>query len=54
MTQNLKNIFVKKLSKQAFQSYFYEELIELIHDEDMLVRIEALEVSVELMQTMLK
>lgn len=42
-----------RLSKDSFQKYFYEELIELINDEDLLVRIEALEIAVEIMQSKL-
>jgi hypothetical protein len=37
------------ISKDVFQKYFYEELHELINDEDLLVRIEALDVAVEIM-----
>jgi hypothetical protein len=39
------------LTKDGFQKYFYEELVELINDEDMLVRLEALDVAVEIMQS---
>jgi hypothetical protein len=38
-----------RLSKECFQKYFYEELVELINDEDMLVRVEALEVAIDVM-----
>jgi hypothetical protein len=38
-----------RLSKDCFQKYFYEELVELINDEDMLVRVEALDVAIEIM-----
>eukprot|EP00347_Sterkiella_histriomuscorum_P008189 403346040 len=48
MTSQMKEVFSKKISKETFQNYFYEELIELINDEDLLVRIEALEVAVEI------
>ena len=51
MTANLKEIFTHRLSKNGFQQYFYEELVELINDEDILVRMEALEVAIEIMQT---
>lgn len=50
MTGHLKDIVSLKLSKDAFQKYFYEELIELMNDEDLLVRLEAIEVAVEVMQ----
>lgn len=51
MTSALKDVFVKRLSKENFQKHFYEELIELINDEDLLVRLEALDVAVEIMPT---
>ena len=50
MTQSLKDVFALKLSKEGFQKYFYDELVELLNDEDLLVRIEAVEVAVEIMQ----
>jgi len=49
MTTYLKDVFSKNLSKDSIQKYFYEELIELLNDEDLLVRVEALEVAVEIM-----
>ena len=49
MTTQLKVVFSQILSKEAFQKYFYEELVELIADEDLLVRLEGLEVAVEIM-----
>lgn len=49
MTSYLKSVLSKKISKDNFQNYFCEELLELINDEDLLVRIEALEVAVEIM-----
>lgn len=51
ITTFLKEILSQKISKDAFQKHFYEELIELINDEDMLVRLEGLEVVIEIMQT---
>lgn len=50
MTASLKDVFSLRLSKTTFQNYFYEELVELLNDEDLLVRVEAIEVSVEIMQ----
>ncbi len=49
MTIYLKEVMVNRLSKDAIQKYFYEELIELVNDEDLFVRLEALEVAVEIM-----
>ncbi len=46
-------MFSTTLKKENFQKYFYEELIELLNDEDLLVRIEALDVAVEIMQSKL-
>ena len=53
MTGYLKAVFNTKLSKDSFQGYFCDELLELINDEDLLVRIEALDVAVEIMQSKL-
>lgn len=50
MTASLKDVFSLRLSKDTFQKYFYEELVELLNDEDLLVRVEAIEVAVEIMQ----
>jgi hypothetical protein len=51
MTSYLKDVLSKRLTKDSFQNCFFEELIELINDEDLLVRIEALEVAVDIMST---
>jgi hypothetical protein len=49
MTKHLKLVFENKLSNNTFQTYFYPEIIELINDEDLMVRLEALESVVGLM-----
>ena len=51
ITTYLKEIFMNNLSKESFQEYFYEELIELLNDEDLQIRLEAIEVAVEIMPT---
>jgi hypothetical protein len=51
MTQCLRDVFTLRLTKEGFQKYFYDELVELLNDEDLLVRIEAIEVAVEVMQS---
>lgn len=53
MTAFLKDIFTKtgKMTKENFQKYFYDELVELLHDEDLIVRLEALDIAVDIMQT---
>jgi hypothetical protein len=53
MTKHMKVVFENKLSKQSFQAYFYPEIVELINDEDLMVRLEALESVVGLMPTKL-
>lgn len=38
------------MSKENFQKYFYDELVELLNDEDLIVRLEALDAAVNIMQ----
>lgn len=40
---------IEKLTKEIFQSTFYEDLIDLLNDEDIMVRLEAIDDLVEIM-----
>ena len=42
-----------RISKENFLEYFYDELVELLMDEDLMVRLEAVEAIVEIMPTKL-
>jgi hypothetical protein len=53
MTNHLKDVINHKLTKQTFQSVFYDEMVDLLNDEDLLVRLEAIEGIVEIMQSKL-
>ena len=48
MTSYLRDIISDTLSKEGFQKHFYEELVELVNDEDLQVRLEGIEVAVEI------
>jgi hypothetical protein len=49
MTNHLKDVINHKLTKQTFQSVFYDEMVDLLNDEDLMVRLEAIEGIVEIM-----
>ena len=53
MAKHLKELIHKKFSKKVIQDHFYEELVELLNDEDLMVRLEALEGIGEIMQSKL-
>jgi hypothetical protein len=46
MTEFLGEIVTKKLSKKAFQDNFCNELLDLLVDSDIQVRLEAMDVAV--------
>lgn len=48
MTKHLKPVVSRTLSKVNFQDYFYDEMLELLNDMDIMVRLEALEAVVEI------
>ena len=45
----IRKAFKDVLSKDTFQTYFYHELIELLNDEDTMVRLETIETAIEVM-----
>ena len=46
MTEFLGHIITKRLSKKAFQDNFCNELLDLLADSDIQVRLEAMDVAV--------
>lgn len=38
--------FKETLSKESFQTYFYPYLVDLLNDEDNMVRMEAIETAI--------
>lgn len=44
---------VTRISKNTFQDYFYSELIELLNDEDLMVRLEAIDSLIDILSTFL-
>jgi hypothetical protein len=49
MAKSLKNVILNKLSKKSFLDHFYDDLIELINDEDLLVRLDAIDTVIDIM-----
>lgn len=48
---HLKEVLSERLSNQVFQEYFYDEMVELLNDEDLMVRLEAIEGVIGVMAT---
>jgi hypothetical protein len=51
MTEYLGPLITKRLSKKAFQDNFCNELLDLLTDSDIQVRLEALDVAVQTMES---